>query len=462
MTEGHIYTVAEASELTLDEILDLHRTYVNETLVDLIAGYGIPRRFVGAEGSRLWDDAGNEYLDFLCSYGALALGHNHPEVIAAVAAVRHQPNFFVLSPGAVTGALAASLAAICPGNLQRSFFCNSGSEAIEGAIKLARAATGRTRIVGAAEGFHGKTMGALSVTGHDPFKTPYRPLLPNIDHVPFGDADVVEAALRQTPTAAVVLEPIQGPAGIIVPPDGYLTNVRELCRRYGVLLILDEIQTGLGRTGRMFACDHESVVPDVLCLSKGLSGGVYPIGAYVTTDEVWRKAYGTKARATLHTSTFGGNTFACAAALAAINVTVREDLPSRAEELGTYLHDRLNGLADRFEMLKEIRGRGLMVGLDFTQTTNPLTRGIRNQAAALVAVQMLHRHNIISLYTFTNASVIRLAPPLIVDQADLDRYVDALEETLSVNRGFGRLALKTMRSTQSHRKRATAEPRTGY
>jgi len=452
MDKPRIYTIDEAVNLGLDETLELNREYVNESLIDLIAGYGLPRRFVKAEGIRLWDEDGNEYLDFLCSYGALSLGHNNPRIIAAVERARALPNFFVISPGAVTGALAASLAAISPGDLQRSFFCNSGSEAIEGAIKLARAATGRTRIIAAREGFHGKSMGALSVTGHEAMKRPFRPLLPDVEHVPFADADAIETALRTTPTAAVVLEPIQGPAGIIVPPDGYLTDVRGLCTRYGALLILDEIQTGLGRTGRMFGCDHEGIVPDVLCVSKGLSGGIYPIGAYITTDRVWRKAYGSKKTATLHSSTFGGNTLACAAALEAIGVTVEDDLPARAADVGDYFHRGLTTLADKFPLLREVRGRGLMIGLDFEQTTRSLTRGLLNQTAAMVAVQMLHRHRIVSIYTFTNANVIRLAPPLSVETADLDTYLEALHDTLTRNRRFPRLAASTMRAVRSHRR----------
>ncbi|MCJ7753648.1 MAG: aspartate aminotransferase family protein [Thermoanaerobaculales bacterium] len=449
MSTPRIYTVEEAQQLDLETILELNREFVNEALVDLIAAYKLPRRFVRAEGIRLWDDQGNEYLDFLCSYGALALGHNHPEVISAVERVRPAPNFFVISPGALTGALASSLSAIAPGDLQRSFFCNSGSEAIEGAIKLARIATGRTRIIAAHEGFHGKSLGALSVSGHEPFRAPYLPLVPNVDHVRFGDAAALNKALAESPTAAVVLEPIQGPAGIIVPPDGYLARVRELCTEHGALLILDEIQTGLGRTGRMFACQHDGVVPDVLCLSNGLSGGVYPIGAYITSDAVWRRAYGTKQRAALHSSTFGGNTFACAAALAAINITVDQDLPARAANLGGYFHNRLAELAGHFDLLKEVRGRGLMIGLDFRQTRNRLIGKVVNQAAAMVAVQMLHLHRIVSLYTFTNSSVIRLAPPLNVDREDLERYLDALEDVLATNRTFTRLAFNTARLVKS-------------
>ncbi len=452
MAEPRIYTIEEAANLSLGETLELHREYVNESLTDLIAGYGLPRQFVKAEGIRLWDGDGNEYLDFLCSYGALSLGHNNPRIIAAVEKARKLPNFFVISPGPVTGALAASLASVSPGDLQRSFFCNSGSEAIEGAIKLARAATGRSRIVAAREGFHGKSMGALSITGHEEIRTPFAPLLPGVVHVPFSDADAIEAALREEPTGAVVLEPIQGPAGIIVPPDGYLADVRRLCDKYGALLILDEIQTGLGRTGRMFGCDHEGVVPDVLCLSKGLSGGIYPIGAYVTSDRIWRQAYGTKKTASLHSSTFGGNTLACAAALEAIRITVEDDLPDRAAKLGDYFKGELNTLADRFPILREVRGRGLMIGLDFTQTQNPLTRGALNQTAAMIAVQMMHRHRIVSIYTFTNENVVRLAPPLTAERTDLDRYLEALEDTLSRNHSFPRLAVSTLRAIRPYRR----------
>lgn len=449
MSTARIYSVEEAQQLDLETILELNREFVNEALVDLIAAYKLPRRFVRAEGIRLWDDQGNEYLDFLCSYGALALGHNHPEVISAVEQVRPAPNFFVISPGALTGALASSLSAIAPGDLQRSFFCNSGSEAIEGAVKLARIATGRTRIIAAHEGFHGKSLGALSVSGHEPFRAPYLPLLPNVDHVPFGDAAALKKALAESPTAAVVLEPIQGPAGIIVPPHGYLARVRELCTEHGALLILDEIQTGLGRTGRMFACQHDGVVPDVLCLSKGLSGGIYPMGAYITSDAVWRRAYGTKQRAALHSSTFGGNTFACAAALAAINITVNEDLPARAANLGGYFHNRLAELVGHFDLLHEVRGKGLMIGLDFRQTRNRVIGKLVNQTAAMVAVQMMHVHRIISLYTFTNSTVIRLAPPLNVDREDLDKYLDAFEDILATNRSFARLAYSTSRLIRS-------------
>lgn len=273
MTTPRRYTVQEALDLGLDEVLDLNRKYVNETLVDVISSYGLPRKFVAAEGIRLWDDHGREYLDFLCSYGALGLGHNNPDVLL-------QKKLRSRSPGAMAAGLDARAPVSAPGAMTKKF------------------------------------------------------------------------------------------------------------------------------------------------------GGR-------------RKAYGTKKRATLHSSTFGGNTLACAAAIAAINLVVDQGLATRAAESGRYFRHRLQSVADRFAMLKEIRGRGLMLGLDFTQTNNPLTRAVRNQTAAMVAVQMLHRNNIISLHTFANPNVVRLAPPLDVSHTDLDTYVDALEDVLGRNRTYARLALST-------------------
>jgi len=446
-TKAHLYTVDEALAATAGEVLTLYRAFINDGYVDMLDAYAIIRHVVRAQGIRVWDSDGREYLDYLLCYGALSLGHNHPAIIEAIDQARGMPNLFLhVSPGQMAACLAATLAAVTPGDLTRSFFANSGSEAVEGALKLARASTKRTRFIAAEEGFHGKTFGALSVTGHESYRTPFKPLLEDVAHVPFGDADSLEAELKRAPTAAVILEPVQGPAGMIVPPEGYLRDVRALCDHYGALMILDEIQTGFGRTGRMFACDHEDVVPDVLCLSKALSGGLYPIGAYVTSDRVWRAAYGTKDTTLLHTSTFGGNTLACTAALAAVQLTVEQDLPSRAAELGAHFRGRLEDLRDRHPLLRGVRGKGLMLGLDFKQAEglkDRLTAGLLNQTAAMITVQMLYHHNILTLYAFNNPSVIRLAPPLVVDRIDLDRFVDALDEVLTRCPSVPKLAAST-------------------
>jgi len=437
MAENRILSLEDVLSLNESRTAKLFASHVNPGLVRILKLFKVNRHIVKAEGIRVWDDNGTEYLDFLCSYGALALGHNHPEVLAAVNRLASYPNLLQISLSPVTAALAANLAAITPGDLNRSFFCNSGSEAVEAAIKLVRAATKRTAIVCAEGGFHGKSMGALSATGHKPYKTTFEPLVPDFHHVPFNDIDAMEEAFDRYRPAAVILEPIQGPAGIVVPDDGYLAAVRRLCTDRDVLLVLDEIQTGFGRTGRLFACEHESVVPDVLCLSKALGGGVFPIGACVTSDRIWDRAYGSGESYLLHTSTFGGNTLACGAGIAAVGVIVREDLAARANDEGEYFRSSLHSMVGKSKLLKSVRGKGLMVGLDFSQGG-----GLADNTAALIAAELLKRHHIILLYTFNNPNVIRLAPPLNTERKDLERLLEGMEDVLTRNRSFLSLAGK--------------------
>jgi putrescine aminotransferase len=282
------------------------------------------RQFVRAEGIYVWDSKGEKYLDFLGAYGALNTGHNHPRVLEALDRVKEMPNLLQASLGTVVSALAKNLALITPGNLQRSFICNSGAEAVEGALKMARAATGRQKLIYCDGSFHGKTLGALAVTGRGKYQRAFQPLVPGCTSVPYGDLGALEYELKKEETAAFILEPVQGEGGIIIPPSGYLPEVRRLCSKYGTLLIIDEIQTGLGRTGKMFACQHDGVVPDIMCLAKSLGGGIMPAGAYITTDEIWKKAYGGMEKALLHTSTFGGNTWAAAAGIAALEIILRK------------------------------------------------------------------------------------------------------------------------------------------
>ncbi|WP_088552892.1 aspartate aminotransferase family protein [Calderihabitans maritimus] len=444
--------------ISLDEALNLDRKtvrayykdYVNPGLATLMSLLDFDKSFVKAEGVRVWDREGNEYLDFLGGYGALNLGHNHPAVVEALEKVKDRPNLLQASLGNLTAALAHNLARITPGKLQRSFFGNSGAEAVEGALKLARAATGKQKIIYAEGSFHGKTFGALSVTGRTKYQKDFRPLLPGCSAVPFGDLEALERALSPGDVAAVILEPIQGEGGIIVPPPGYLSAVRELCSRYEALLVLDEIQTGFGRTGYLFAAEEEGVVPDIMCVAKSLGGGVMPIGAYITTEEIWDRAYGGMEKSTLHTSTFGGNTRACAAAIAAINALLEENLTQNAREQGRYLLDRLVDLKEKHPVIKDVRGRGLLVGLEFEElnqgllnrmTGGALGRLSQEYMGALVAVELMNRHRIITAYTLNNPNVIRLEPPLTVTREEIDRVVEALDEILSRNRNFWGMAL---------------------
>ena len=403
----------------------------------------------------VWDEEGHEYLDFLGGYGALNLGHNHPKINAALELVQDVPNLLQASLNPLAGVLARNLALFTPGDLRYTFFGNSGAEAVEGALKLARAATGRQKIVSCEGSFHGKSLGALSVTGREKYRKPFCPLLPHITFIPYGDGEALEKALSSGDVAAFIVEPIQGEGGIIVPPDGYLKQVREICAHYETLLIVDEIQTGFGRTGRVFACEHEGIVPDIMCVAKSFGGGVMPLAAYTTNEKVWKKAYGSLTKATLHTSTFGGNSRAAAAGIAALEVIWQENLADQAREKGAYLKDKLTELWKKYPFIKEVRGRGLMLGLEFEQpknsVMNKLTGGALEKAAeeylgSLIAGELMNKHHIITAYTLNNPNVIRLEPPLTITYAQLDKMIDALEQVCQTNKGFGDMLLSSAKT----------------
>lgn len=368
-------------------------------------------------GVYTYDNNGKRYLDCLGGYGIFNVGHRHPKVIEAVKNQLDQVCLHsqdLLNPWAAY--LAKQLAAIAPGDLKYSFFCNSGTEAVEGAIKLARLYTGKTEIISTKNSYHGVSMGALSATGRDVFRKPFEPLLNGFVHVPFGDIDALENAITKN-TAAVILEPIQGEGGINLPPDGYLRKVRQLTQKKGVLLILDEVQTGMGRTGRMFACEHESVVPDILCLAKALGGGVMPIGAFMSTSKIWRVL---EPNPSIHNSTFGGNPLACTAASACIEVLLEEHLPARAAMMGNLFTRKLKELQDIFpEYLADVRGRGLLIGLEFQ------TKEVREQ----VQVELFHRGVLVAATMNANRTV-RIEPPLIITEAQVLLMIETLSGIL--------------------------------
>lgn len=445
----------EAMELSREQNRENHRKFINPELVNLMGVLNFDKCFVKAQGVSLWDKDGEEYLDFLGGYGALNLGHNHPEIDAAVDSVKEFPNLLQAALNPLAGALARNLALFTPGELQYTFFGNSGTEAIEGALKLARASTGRTKFISCEGSFHGKTFGALSITGREKYRKPFAPLLPGVEFIPFGDAGALERALSQKDVAAFIVEPIQGEGGIIVPPDGYLRKVRDICTTYNTLLIVDEIQTGFGRTGKCFACEEEGIVPDILCLSKSFGGGVMSLAAYTTTEKVWKKAYGSIEKATLHTSTFGGNSRAVAAGIATLEILFREDLPRQAAEKGEYLMEKLRQLQKKYPFLKEVRGRGLMIGIEFAQPEkgllNRLTGGTLEKLAgeylgAMVAGELLNKYRIVTAYTLNNPNVIRLEPPLVVSYEQLDTLLAALDGICSKNRGFGDMVLASSKT----------------
>ncbi|HZK25479.1 MAG TPA: aspartate aminotransferase family protein [Oscillospiraceae bacterium] len=452
-----MYTISDLPQLTRTQVRENFKNHMNPGLCSYLGLLDFDKHYVKAQGVNVWDGDGNCYLDFLGGYGSVNLGHNHPYVIESLQKVSAMPNLLQASMNGVASALAHNLAQITPGKLSNTFFCNSGAEAVEGALKLARIATGRSRIISCVASFHGKTMGALSLTGREKYHKGFEPMLPDCNMVPFGELESLEKELKTNDVAAFIVEPIQGEGGVIVPPAGYLNAAKELCHQYGTLFIADEIQTGLGRTGKMFACDHEGVEPDVMCLAKSLGGGIMPIGAFITTAEIWHKAYGGVEKCLLHTSTFGGNTWATAAGIAALEVINQEKLPERAAEMGAYLLTGLQSLQEKYPIIRDVRGKGLLVGVEFEQPAKGImakVAGALNKLASeylgsMVAGVLLNQYRIITAYTLNNPNVIRLEPPLVVSQEQIDVVLNALDETFHKNRsilGFGLASGKTFLS----------------
>ncbi|MGA8576420.1 MAG: aspartate aminotransferase family protein [Candidatus Cybelea sp.] len=394
------------------EVYENYKEFVNPPLARVMKLSGSPVE-VRARGCTIWDQTGKPYLDFAGGYGVFTLGYCHPRVVEAVKA---QLERIALSGktmfNVLLGRAARRLAELAPGDLQISFWCNSGTEAIEGAIKLARAATGRAKIVGTHDAFHGKTLGALSVSGRETFQTPFRPLLADSSSVPFGETDSLEESLRDA--AAFVVEPVQGEGGVHVPPAGYLRDVRRICDATGALFIADEIQTGLGRCGYRFACNRDEAVPDVMTLAKGLSGGVIPVGAFIARAPVWNRAFG-KAPL-LHTSTFGGSEIACTAAIAAMDVLEEDGLADRARIRGEQLLCGAKAIAAEYPaVVGEVRGLGLLVGVELT-----------NEGYGGWIIPEMLKHGVTAAWTLNAQRVIRLEPPLIVSEGEIDRALQAL------------------------------------
>ncbi|MCK8827586.1 aminotransferase class III-fold pyridoxal phosphate-dependent enzyme [Natroniella acetigena] len=398
--------------------MENYKEYVNSGLARLLKFMGLDKVEWEADGLTVKDITGNEYLDFLGGYGTFILGHKPPKVVQAV---KEQLDLMPLSSKILLNQplaqLAEELGRIAPGNLKNSFICNSGTEAVEGALKLARLATGRSKIITTENSFHGKSYGALSVTGRDIFRKPFEPLLSGIEFVPFGNIKSLEQKIDYE-TAAVIIEPIQGEGGIILPPENYLLQVRELCDKYETLLILDEIQTGLGRTGKMFACQHYRVSPDILTLAKALGGGVMPVGAVVATADLWEVF---NQNPFLHTSTFGGNQLACRAALATLKEVQNRDLVNSTQKLGDYLLQNLKQLAIKYSnVIQEVRGKGLMIGIEF-----------KDESYGGLLISELVKEGVLVAYTLNQQKVVRLEPPLIVVKKELDSVLIKLDRALS-------------------------------
>lgn len=407
-------TSKELFELTFDR----YTRHLSPGIANVTKFVGFETVEWTAEGSYVYGPEGEKYLDFLGGPGVFTFGHRHPKIVAAVAAqLQEMPlsSHVLLDP--VMAEAAEAVANLAPDGLEYCFFGNSGAEAIEGALKIARAYKQRPHFVCAQNAFHGKTLGALSASGRDVYKTPFQPLLPGFSHVPFGDADALKAAVTEE-TAAVLLEPIQCEAGIIIPPDGYLQAAREICDRAGALLILDEIQTGFGRTGKVWACDHEGVKPDMMTMGKALGGGVMPIGCFIARPEIWSVFHDNPY---LHTSTFGGNPLACRAAIASIQVLQEEDIVSKCATLGAELYEGVAAVAAEFPSLVEaVRGKGLLVGVQFADAD------VGNMVIANLAMD-----SILCAFSLNRMEVVRFAPPSTVTSEEIARVAASLRTAIA-------------------------------
>lgn len=424
--------------LTQAEVEQLHKDFANSGLVELMNLLKFNRKFVSAEGCNLWAEGDDQpFLDFLGGYGALNLGHNHPVIAEALKLVAQKPNILQAYLNPFLGILAHNLAQVAPGNLQRIFPCNSGAEAVEGAIKFARASTGRTIILSIEGAFHGKTMGALSLTGKRSYQEPFDPMLPDCEVIPFGNLYELTSRLAKRNVAGFIVEPVLGEGGIKLHPEGYLKEAQSLCKKYGTLLIADEIQTGLGRTGKLFASEHFGLEPDIMCLAKSLGGGYIPIGVTMTTDAVWQKSLGGPLKCLRHTSTFGGNTLACAAGIASLQEIVSQDLSKQATEKGGYLTSKLQEIQQDFPFIKEVRGLGLLIGLEF-DSGGLIGRAAYELIGSMIAGELLKRHILVA-YTLNNPTVVRIEPPLIVEYVQLDTLCVALRDVLTNNPSLNKL-----------------------
>jgi ornithine--oxo-acid transaminase len=443
----------ERMEFDLPALLAAHRgdgyelygRYLNPQQPKMLHMIGFDKVYERAEGAYLYDSDGHAYADFLSGFGVFAAGRNHPVIRQALhdALDAHLADWTQFDCGPLPGLLAERLLAKAPG-LDRVFFCNSGTEAVEAALKFARYATGRGRIIFCDHAFHGLTTGSLSVNGSEEFRRGFGPLLADTS-IPLGDLDALEAELRKGDVAALIVEPIQG-KGVLMPPDGFLTAAAALLHEHGALLICDEVQSGFGRSGKFFAYQHEQVVPDIVTVAKALSGGFVPVGAMLAKGWIFDKVFSSIERVLVHSTTFKGGVLAMAAGLATLAVIDHEGLVANAARTGEALHAALAAMAERFDVLADVRGRGLMIGLEFDKPSSLRARTSWNMLqkarvglfAQMIVVALFQRHRILTQVSGDRIEVIKLIPPLMIGDAEVKLFTEAFGEVLEdASKGSG-------------------------
>jgi ornithine--oxo-acid transaminase len=412
---------------------------MNEQMVRVLRTIGYDTGFCKGRGQYLYDRKKSRYLDLLSGYGVFAVGRNHPSIRAALKSVLDAdlPNLVQMDVSTLAGLLADRLLALVP-HLDKVCFTNSGSESVEAAIKFARAATGRPGIVYCDHAFHGLTYGALSLNGDETFRKGFEPLLPDCVRIPFNDLPALEAALASRRVAAFIVEPIQG-KGVILPSDDYLKGAEHLCRRYETLFVADEIQTGLGRTGKFLAGEHWGIEPDMVLLAKALSGGHVPVGAVLMRKGVFNKVFNRMDRAVVHGSTFAKNDLAMASGIATLEVMKAERVTENAARMGERLLRALSALCDNYELLKDVRGKGLMIGVEFGSPSslklkaswNVLETASKGLFCQLITIPLFKQHKILTQVAGHASHTIKLIPPLIINDADCDWIVRAFDEVIA-------------------------------
>jgi ornithine--oxo-acid transaminase len=439
-------TIAEMLKERAGENFDLHDKHLNTQMVRVLKTIGYDRVYTKARGPYLYDDKGQEYLDLLSGFGVFALGRNHPTIIQALKDVldAELPDMVQMDVSLLSGLLAEKILAKCPDNIGKMFFCNSGAEAVEAAIKFARYTARREKILYCEHAFHGLTTGALSLNGENVFREGFGPLLPGCVAVPFNDLKALERALSGKDIAAFIVEPIQG-KGVNLPDDDYLREAQRLCKRYGALFVADEIQAGLGRTGKFWAIDHWGVQPDMILMAKALSGGFIPVGAVAMTAQVMDAVFNRMDRAVVHGSTFSKNNMAMAAGIASLQVMEDEKLVENAAKIGGEIIAGIQAMVPQYDFLKQARGKGLMIAVEFGSPDGLLRKAAfagleaanKGLFSQTITIPLFKNHRILSQVAGHGMNVVKFLPPLVISEKDRDWILSAMDQVIADTQEVG-------------------------
>ncbi|MDF2673418.1 MAG: patA [Clostridiales bacterium] len=435
--------LSEADNLTENKVDELYKNHFNNALYNSFKLTGLDIHFERAQGMYLWDKEGNKYMDFTGGFGALNLGHNHPRVIAALTNHFNKPNLAGESINIYNGVLANNISSLTNYELPFCHFTNSGTETVEEALKLAQMYKGKGIVIYCSGGYHGKTLGSISALGNK-VKENYNYFYESFIEVPFEDYNEFEKVAKKHKVAAFLVEPIQGEAGIIIPPEGYFKKIREFCSKNEIILILDEIQTGLGRCGTMFFYEELGIIPDILCLSKPLGGGIIPIGCIAVKKELWDDTYGKLPNAGLLSTTYGGNTFACICAIETLSVIKDEKLPERAKGLGDYTISSLQKLRSNHKIITDIRGRGLLIGVELGGIKKYPGSAVKQFMISVILAKLLKEHRIMCSFASNSPEVLKIEPPLIVNKEEIDYFIESFDNVLNDEKGELSLAMDSI------------------